>query len=270
VFSFNLTSQFVSFFAILAVASAGVIQQQVYQPAYQPALIQKAEYAPVAYAQPATVVKKIVDDYDYSPQYAYSYNINDALTGDQKSQHETREGDVVKGQYSLVDADGKLRTVDYTADPIHGFNAVVSRQDIGHKVIAQPAAIIKSAPVAYQAAPIAYQSAPIAYQSAPIVKTVAAAPAYYQSAPIVKTVAAAPAYYQSAPIVKTVAAAPAYYQSAPIVKTVAAAPAYYQSAPIVKTVAAAPAYYQSAPIVKTVAAAPAYYQASPAYNQYHH
>jgi hypothetical protein len=257
----------------LAVVSAGVIQQQVYQPAYQPALIQKAEYAPVAYAQPATVVKKIVDDYDYSPQYAFSYGINDALTGDQKSQHETREGDVVKGQYSLVDADGKLRTVDYTADPIHGFNAVVSRQDIGQKVIAQPAAIIKSAPVAYQAAPIAYQSAPI-------VKTVAAAPAYYQSAPIVKTVAAAPAYYQSPAAYQ---ASPIAYQSAPIVKTVAAAPAYYQSAPIVKTVAAAPAYYQSpaayqaspiayqsAPIVKTVAAAPAYYQASPAYNQYHH
>lgn len=28
------------------------------------------------------------------------------------------------GQYSLVEPDGSIRTVDYTADPIHGFNAV--------------------------------------------------------------------------------------------------------------------------------------------------
>lgn len=31
------------------------------------------------------------------------------------------------GQYSLVEPDGSIRTVDYTADPIHGFNAVVSK-----------------------------------------------------------------------------------------------------------------------------------------------
>jgi hypothetical protein len=202
--------QFVSFFALLAAASAGVIQQEVYQPAYaqqalvqksyaapiayaQPALVQKAYAAPVAYAQP--IVKSV--EYDANPSYSFSYGIKDALTGDQKSQHESRDGDVVKGQYSLVDADGKLRTVDYTADPIHGFNAVVTRSDLGHQVVKTVAA------------------APVAYAAAPVIKTVAAAPAYYQSAPIVKTVAAAPAYYQSAPIVKTVAAAPAYYQSAP-------------------------------------------------------
>lgn len=28
------------------------------------------------------------------------------------------------GQYSLVEPDGSIRTVDYTADPINGFNAV--------------------------------------------------------------------------------------------------------------------------------------------------
>lgn len=31
------------------------------------------------------------------------------------------------GQYSLVEPDGSIRTVDYTADPIHGFNAVVTK-----------------------------------------------------------------------------------------------------------------------------------------------
>lgn len=31
------------------------------------------------------------------------------------------------GQYSLVEPDGSVRTVDYTADDVHGFNAVVSK-----------------------------------------------------------------------------------------------------------------------------------------------
>lgn len=51
----------------------------------------------------------------------------DPSTGDVKSQHEARDGDVVKGQYSLVEPDGSVRTVDYTADPVNGFNAIVSK-----------------------------------------------------------------------------------------------------------------------------------------------
>lgn len=48
-------------------------------------------------------------------------------TGDIKSQWEHRDGDVVKGQYSLVEPDGSIRTVDYTADDHNGFNAVVKK-----------------------------------------------------------------------------------------------------------------------------------------------
>lgn len=40
------------------------------------------------------------------------------------------------GQYSLVEPDGSIRTVDYTADPVHGFNAVVSK--VGPSVHPQP------------------------------------------------------------------------------------------------------------------------------------
>ncbi|XP_038210908.1 cuticle protein 19-like [Zerene cesonia] len=61
------------------------------------------------------------------PQYAFNYGVADPSTGDVKSQHETRDGDVVKGQYSLVEPDGSIRTVDYTADSVHGFNALVSK-----------------------------------------------------------------------------------------------------------------------------------------------
>lgn len=52
----------------------------------------------------------------------------DEETGDLKSQHETRQGDVVSGSYSLREPDGRLRIVTYTADPVHGFNAVVRSQ----------------------------------------------------------------------------------------------------------------------------------------------
>jgi hypothetical protein len=68
-------------------------------------------------------------DYYAHPQYKFEYGVNDPHTGDHKSQQETRDGDVVKGSYSFVEADGSVRTVEYTADDHNGFNAVV------HKVI---------------------------------------------------------------------------------------------------------------------------------------
>uniref|UniRef100_A0A8D8L9X5 Cuticle protein 19 n=1 Tax=Culex pipiens TaxID=7175 RepID=A0A8D8L9X5_CULPI len=66
-------------------------------------------------------------DYYSHPQYSFNYGVHDGLTGDVKSQVESRDGDVVKGQYSLVEPDGSVRTVDYTADKHSGFNAVVHK-----------------------------------------------------------------------------------------------------------------------------------------------
>lgn len=100
------------------------------------------------------------------PKYEFKYGVTDAHTGDQKSQYETRDGDVVKGQYSLVEPDGTIRTVDYTSDPHNGFNAIVSRS--GHA--AHPAAPIAIAPKAVYAAP--------AYAAPAIAKVAYAAPAY--------------------------------------------------------------------------------------------
>jgi hypothetical protein len=62
---------------------------------------------------------EIVDYYAH-PKYAYKYGVSDYHTGDVKSQHETRDGDVVKGSYSVVEPDGTIRTVDYTADKHNG------------------------------------------------------------------------------------------------------------------------------------------------------
>lgn len=53
--------------------------------------------------------------------------MNDYSTGDIKSQQESRDGDVVKGQYTVVEPDGSIRTVEYTADKHSGFNAVVHK-----------------------------------------------------------------------------------------------------------------------------------------------
>ncbi|KPJ07586.1 Larval/pupal rigid cuticle protein 66 [Papilio machaon] len=86
---------------------------------------------------------------------SFSYGVADPHTGDVKSQQETRVGDSVVGQYSLLEADGHRRTVDYAANAHSGFNAVVRRE---------PALIAHSAPVAH-AAPLAYAArvAPVAY-----------------------------------------------------------------------------------------------------------
>ncbi|BET01063.1 Cuticular protein [Nesidiocoris tenuis] len=69
-------------------------------------------------------------DYYAPPHYSYEYKVHDSHTGDIKSAHETREGDVVKGYYTLHDADGTTREVHYTADKHNGFNAEVKK--IGH------------------------------------------------------------------------------------------------------------------------------------------
>ncbi|XP_055618820.1 larval cuticle protein A2B-like [Toxorhynchites rutilus septentrionalis] len=170
--------KFLTLCALVAVASAGVIPAAPL--AYSSPLL--AAPAHLSYAAPVTktlvaapLAKTVVaDEYDPNPQYSYSYGISDALTGDQKSQHESRSGDVVQGSYSVVDPDGHKRTVEYTSDPHNGFNAVVHREPIGHvkavapvlaakTIVAQPA-LSYAAPVAkLAAAPVAYAAPAYAY-----------------------------------------------------------------------------------------------------------
>ncbi|XP_058456844.1 cuticle protein 19-like [Malaya genurostris] len=69
------------------------------------------------------------DHYSY-PKYKYEYGVKDYHTGDHKSQWEHRDGDVVKGGYTLDEADGTKRVVEYHSDKHHGLQAHVKR--IGH------------------------------------------------------------------------------------------------------------------------------------------
>ncbi|XP_017046601.1 larval cuticle protein A2B [Drosophila ficusphila] len=179
------------FAACIAVASAGLI------PA----------------AAPLAAVAQ-VEEYDPHPQYSYGYDVKDAISGDSKTAVEHRDGDIVQGQYSLNDADGYRRIVDYTADPINGFNAVVRREPLVAAVAAAPAAVVAApAPVvrAAVAAPVVRAAAPLtaAYAAAPApLAYAAAAPAplaYAAPAPIVK---AAPLVAAGPAVVKTQFASP--------------------------------------------------------------
>lgn len=116
-------------------------------PVYAPL---PAYHAAPAYVH-APVHKVIVPEPVAYPKYSFNYGIKDPHTGDIKSQSEVRDGDVVKGQYSLVEPDGSVRTVDYTADDHNGFNAVVHKTAPTHHV---PPVVKAYAPVAYAHAPI--------------------------------------------------------------------------------------------------------------------
>ncbi|CAH0384912.1 unnamed protein product [Bemisia tabaci] len=75
---------------------------------------------------------------DTKEAYEFGYEVNDASTGDSKRHVEKLENGVVEGSYSLVDPDGTVRTVDYRADDVHGFNAVVRKEPLVPPIAAQP------------------------------------------------------------------------------------------------------------------------------------
>lgn len=124
---------------------------------------------------PAAVVSDAT--FDPNPAYSFAYDVQDALTGDSKSQVESRANGVVRGQYTVADPDGTRRIVDYYADPVHGFNAVVRK---GPQVIAAPIAraVAPVAPVAHLApvaAPIARSFSP-GFPAAPLLARSLASP----------------------------------------------------------------------------------------------
>ncbi|XP_015512691.2 larval cuticle protein A2B [Neodiprion lecontei] len=76
-------------------------------------------------------MKPVDADYDSNPEYSFSYEVHDELSGDVKSHQEARHGDVVEGFYTLIEPDGHRRIVEYKADGQSGFNAVVRREPVG-------------------------------------------------------------------------------------------------------------------------------------------
>ncbi|XP_072379952.1 uncharacterized protein [Diabrotica undecimpunctata] len=116
-----MSHKVIAFVAFLAVAQAGVISPAV----------------------PVQVDK----DYDSNPHYMFAYSVNDPYTGDSKTQVEGRVGDRVEGQYSLDEPDGTRRIVDYTADDVNGFQAVVRKTPQLKTAIVTPAVQVKTVAV---------------------------------------------------------------------------------------------------------------------------
>ncbi|KAJ1522915.1 hypothetical protein ONE63_002054 [Megalurothrips usitatus] len=66
------------------------------------------------------------------PEYAFAYGVEDPKSGNAQSHKEERDGDNVRGEYKVLDADGSVRTVTYTVDPKNGFQANVKQSDPSH------------------------------------------------------------------------------------------------------------------------------------------
>lgn len=122
----------------------------------------------VAYVSPVGKTEEV--EHYQKAHYQFSYNVQDPLTGDSKSHYEQREGDVVRGSYSLIDPDGMKRTVEYTADPVHGFRAVVHREPVTGRVpvpVAKIAYATKASNQGYNAIPKAHPSVKAIYYDQP-------------------------------------------------------------------------------------------------------
>ncbi|RZC38563.1 Chitin bind 4 domain containing protein [Asbolus verrucosus] len=130
-----MASKFLILAVALAVARAGLVQHAT------SALFTVPPHPVVTAQAIVPVLQTRVEPFDLHPRYSYAYAVNDQQTGDFKSQHESRDGNVVHGRYSVADPDGSLRTVDYSAGPHTGFNAVVHRTVGAHPIAPTPTVI---------------------------------------------------------------------------------------------------------------------------------
>jgi hypothetical protein len=187
--------------------------------------------------------------HDPNPQYSYSYSVNDANTGDVKSHEETRSGDIVQGSYSVVESDGSVRRVDYSADDVNGFNAVV-RRTIG--AVASPPVPARSAASVSAAAFTAKVASPaptvpaLALKSLPAVR--------YQSLPQIVEYKSSPALaIKPIPEVTFQTVPAATYKSPPPLAIKPIPEVTLQPVPQVLTYTSVPAVqYKSLPVTQQV------------------
>lgn len=85
-------------------------------------------------------VENLLFIFQAKPDYKFAYGVSDPNTGNSQKHQESRDGDTVKGEYSLIEPDGYIRRVIYSADSKHGFQATV--------IYEPPAGAISSSPKA--------------------------------------------------------------------------------------------------------------------------
>ncbi|XP_026328668.1 cuticle protein-like [Hyposmocoma kahamanoa] len=190
--------------------------------------------------------------YSY-PKYEFEYKVEDPHTKDIKSQQETRDGDVVKGYYSLHEPDGTIRIVHYTADKKNGFNAIVERKGQAQHIVVSFSAILAVCAAGLLPQPHYSSAAAVSSQSivrhdqpqlaTKLLAAPVAAPAHfaYHAAPAPLSYHAPAPVYHAAPVAKLAVAAPA-----PISYHAAPAPLAYHAAPVAKVLAPAPKLLVSA------------------------
>ncbi|CAH2107177.1 unnamed protein product [Euphydryas editha] len=127
-------SKIIAFSALLAATNAGLYGHAISSQSIvrhdgghygAPLAYASVAYAPVAQYGHYDGAHYDGHDFYAHPKYDFAYSVADPHTGDHKSQHESRDGDAVHGFYSLVQPDGSVRKVEYSADDHSGFNAVV-------------------------------------------------------------------------------------------------------------------------------------------------
>ena len=231
------------------------------------------------------------EGYDINPQYNFGYSIADTLTGDSKTREESRDGDVVRGSYSVADPDGRIRTVTYTADAVNGFQAKVT-YDGAEGPVAIPFNAPSAAPAAVSAVATIDEEDTVIAARVPAAATATRQSINASRLIPLRSVAAAPAsaihavHTAAVPTVFRTAAAPTVFRTAatPTVFRTAAAPAvhavHHAAVPtVIRTAspatavhavhtAAAPIFHAAAPaVVSTVRQVP---QAVHAVHTVHH
>ncbi|XP_022212782.2 bromodomain-containing protein DDB_G0280777 [Drosophila obscura] len=118
--------------------------RRVQQPAYQaPSLLGKGQQKLSLQQQQQQQQQQEEEEYDdQNSSYQFGFDVKDDEFTNYQNRKEVRDGGVIKGSYSVVDSDGFVRTVKYTADPKEGFKAEVIREptDIVVKIPTQPPA----------------------------------------------------------------------------------------------------------------------------------
>lgn len=89
-------------------------QQQVYRPQPQKSRLNSEE--------------EDAEEYDNNPSYQFGFDVKDDEYTNYQNRKESRDGGIIQGSYSVVDSDGFIRTVKYTAHPTEGFKAEVIRE----------------------------------------------------------------------------------------------------------------------------------------------
>merc|ERR1719219_1717353 len=113
-------------------ASAAAVPVQLDSSRYGPSAVPYgpspagAYSPPRSYKQPAPVQEEKEEEFAPQP-YKYEYGVQDDYSKAAFAKSETKnEVGAVTGSYKVNLPDGRIQTVSYTADPVHGYKAVVS------------------------------------------------------------------------------------------------------------------------------------------------